>query len=804
MAEKDNKFKVSGDFRSTTLGDLGGIFPAGVEEGTESEDQFKERLFSFNGRGKTYYDTIKSKLKAHAPEMPLALMYSLFDTESSFKPDAVSGAKNNPTPSLKKLGYTSENMGDHGAKGLGQFMNVASGYQIAEKFGGKAPDELFGNTLHDPFDADQNIEASIKKLKHLIKRFGVSGGLHAYNAGAGRHNIKKDKDISIWANPNYSEKILNNFKKLQGVSEAPKKDSGSEGVIINIGDSNGEIKLRATSAPGLNKAAVGASMKNWLDALELYFEGKSGSVDTGNVKIEIPFKDKSGKPIPLKDSNGKFPTINVSVVGGNDVSKIGESALKDSYIKDVAIELMKYIKKTGGSFGGPAPVSNRIKLPPEMGGRPQIEVRKELNEKLKKAANEMSIPYIDNIGEILSTYGEDNPDSIYGKDGKHLKTSSFKGAQKDDSEDPELDQPEDRKRKRVLRRISSLVPGNPTSKIKYKDDGVGIGKNNIKFFADAIDKDIDFRKYLNGIAFKPTEDWAPRIMVPEKHRMDMEKARVEKGISKIPKIPPYYEIDKEDRIEIFQRLRNYAISPSIENLLLLTVGNSANKEDNHLAVKAYTFISSIARVWANGDMKEQFEKWKKRPFLTGRRFEENKRDNMMKITKERLSQIIKEEVEAYKASQLNEGMDVDEIDRVEGYLKEIADLLRGTYDDLYKAHAPAVFTPQTKAGTGEKVTEKTAHRDAKDFILSTLAEHIDGFEKKDPQEEPQLNEDGHTDVPSAIRAMKTIIEDAGQMLDTLEQMGDGSLPTWWTNKMAVSAEMLNKMRDFLVYPAEEQ
>ena len=67
----------------------------------------------------------------------------------------------------------------------------------------------------------------------------------------------------------------------------------------------------------------------------------------------------------------------------------------------------------------------------------------------------------------------------------------------------------------------------------------------------------------------------------------------------------------------------------------------------------------------------------------------------------------------------------------------------------------------------------------------------------------QLNEDGHTDVPSAIRAMKTIIEDAGQMLDTLEQMGDSSLPTWWTNKMAVSSEMLNKMRDFLVYPAEE-
>ena len=57
-----------------------------------------------------------------------------------------------------------------------------------------------------------------------------------------------------------------------------------------------------------------------------------------------------------------------------------------------------------------------------------------------------------------------------------------------------------------------------------------------------------------------------------------------------------------------------------------------------------------------------------------------------------------------------------------------------------------------------------------------------------------LNEDGHEDVPSARRAMMTIIEDAGQMLETLEQM-DGHLPTWWTNKLAVASSNLNKMRD---------
>tara|TARA_R100000008_G_C3549297_1_gene149425 strand:- start:568 stop:822 length:255 start_codon:yes stop_codon:yes gene_type:complete len=65
-----------------------------------------------------------------------------------------------------------------------------------------------------------------------------------------------------------------------------------------------------------------------------------------------------------------------------------------------------------------------------------------------------------------------------------------------------------------------------------------------------------------------------------------------------------------------------------------------------------------------------------------------------------------------------------------------------------------------------------------------------------------LQEDGHEDVPSARRAMQTIVEDAGQMLAALENM-DGTLPTWWTNKMAVAAYNLNKMRDYLLVASEE-
>ena len=66
-----------------------------------------------------------------------------------------------------------------------------------------------------------------------------------------------------------------------------------------------------------------------------------------------------------------------------------------------------------------------------------------------------------------------------------------------------------------------------------------------------------------------------------------------------------------------------------------------------------------------------------------------------------------------------------------------------------------------------------------------------------------LSEDGHEDTSSARRAMQTIIEDATDMLKHLDDL-DGTLPTWWTNKMAVAANNLNKMRDYLLVDADQK
>ncbi len=68
----------------------------------------------------------------------------------------------------------------------------------------------------------------------------------------------------------------------------------------------------------------------------------------------------------------------------------------------------------------------------------------------------------------------------------------------------------------------------------------------------------------------------------------------------------------------------------------------------------------------------------------------------------------------------------------------------------------------------------------------------------------QVNEDGHVDVASAIRSCKTIIEDANDIMNQLNTKNkEDSLPTWWSNKMAVSSTMMNKLRDYITNPIEE-
>jgi len=67
-----------------------------------------------------------------------------------------------------------------------------------------------------------------------------------------------------------------------------------------------------------------------------------------------------------------------------------------------------------------------------------------------------------------------------------------------------------------------------------------------------------------------------------------------------------------------------------------------------------------------------------------------------------------------------------------------------------------------------------------------------------------LTEDGHTDVASAKNQVK-IAMDALQKMNTLlgTLPDDGSLPTWWTNKVAIAVDKLDGMADYLDTQVEE-
>jgi len=80
----------------------------------------------------------------------------------------------------------------------------------------------------------------------------------------------------------------------------------------------------------------------------------------------------------------------------------------------------------------------------------------------------------------------------------------------------------------------------------------------------------------------------------------------------------------------------------------------------------------------------------------------------------------------------------------------------------------------------------------------THAKQADDLEKA-------MKEDGHADVSSAMRQCKTITEDATEIDSKLQTMSpEDNLPTWWTNKLAVASNSMNKMRDYIVNPIQEE
>jgi hypothetical protein len=451
---------------------------------------------------------------------------------------------------------------------------------------------------------------------------------------------------------------------------------------------------------------------------------------------------------------------------------------QNGYDVDFAIPMKGGKESTRANWGGYSG-RNAFKPVPE----DQIDTKKSLK-LLKYAADKgasrvyLSGYLIDKIkeeqGTIPSIVKVDNDHS----DHFHIRLPGSKKFDKGDSDskegpsskepDKKEKEPKEREKERKVKVQKERSRINPPRKFSTKKNDRGIRFEGFNEVVNLFVKNIELKRFFLS--------WVGKKL-PNPLRIKTAS----------------FEMSKNARRMAWFDIRRYT-KTSMSFKDFLNIGGGGER-----ALKAYATVDEFIKSWNEGTLRRQYIEFygtgSDEPFVPGLPVRESKK---MKITKEKLAQIIKEEVEAYKASQVNE-IDVDELEEAEAYIKEVADLLKSTYETIFKGAAPAVGTPQTKADTGEPVTDQTAHEDAKGLLLDLLGDAIDEFQQK----EPELNEDGHDDVPSAVRAMKTMAEDALEMLDALEQM-DGSLPTWWTNKMAVSASMLNKMRDYLLVPSMEE
>ena len=104
-----------------------------------------------------------------------------------------------------------------------------------------------------------------------------------------------------------------------------------------------------------------------------------------------------------------------------------------------------------------------------------------------------------------------------------------------------------------------------------------------------------------------------------------------------------------------------------------------------------------------------------------------------------------------------------------------------------------------------KRNKKAGYAAADKKIAQMKKDRMKGAKLKLKMGDEVIKEDGHTDVASAVRQCKTIVEDATQMMGKLQSMsGEDSLPSWWTNKLAVASNSMNKMRDYLLVPSMQE
>ena len=107
---------------------------------------------------------------------------------------------------------------------------------------------------------------------------------------------------------------------------------------------------------------------------------------------------------------------------------------------------------------------------------------------------------------------------------------------------------------------------------------------------------------------------------------------------------------------------------------------------------------------------------------------------------------------------------------------------------------------------GVSFKEELDKDDEKDIekVISKLNKASDAHAGQAKTLTKALKEDGHTDVSSSKRMAQVISEDAQLIIKELNKKSDeDELPTWWTNKLAVSAHNMNAARDYITNDIKE-
>jgi hypothetical protein len=75
--------------------------------------------------------------------------------------------------------------------------------------------------------------------------------------------------------------------------------------------------------------------------------------------------------------------------------------------------------------------------------------------------------------------------------------------------------------------------------------------------------------------------------------------------------------------------------------------------------------------------------------------------------------------------------------------------------------------------------------------------------KMDKAQLENINEDGHTDVASSKRKVMIMVDDSNKLLNKLNGMNkEDSLPSWWSDKITLSQNYLEKATNYLLNPVE--